>query len=406
MRIWMVNHYAVPPGQAGPTRHYSFARELILRGHDVTVIASSFDHVCHREAHLEQGERHRYELIDGVPFLWFRTPSYQGNDILRVINMLAFAGRVWPFFRLRKPEKPDVIIGSMPTIFSALAALKLAHRLRVPFVIEVRDLWPESLIDFWNVSPAHPAVLFLRAIENYLYLHSEPIITLLPRSIEYFAEKGLSRGRIVWLSNGVDLSLVPPPNDLPGNDIFTVMYVGNHGHAQGLDVLLDAAAALQRDKGNLRIHFRLIGDGPEKKRLQARAEREGIGIVRFEGPVPKRRIYPILQEADAFLMILKDVPVFRRGTSPNKLFDYLVSARPIIFSGDTSFDYVTQARAGLTVPPGDGRALAAAVTALANTPFEVRRQMGLHGRSYVENNFNIQKLAGGLEKLLLQVIGE
>jgi glycosyltransferase involved in cell wall biosynthesis len=402
----MVNQYAVPPGQAGPTRHYSFARELILRGHEVTVIASSFDHVCRREAHLDAGERHRYEVHDGVPFLWLRTPAYQGNDILRVINMLAFAGHLWPFFPLGKPAKPDVIIGSVPPIFSAAGALGLAHRLRVPFVLEVRDLWPQSLIDFWNVSPTHPGVLLLRAIESYLYLHSRRIITLLPRSIDYFVERGRSREKVLWVPNGVDLNLVSPPTQPPENDAFTVMFIGNHGLAYGLDVLLDAAALLMREDAEVPVRFRLIGDGPEKKRLQARVERERIRTVRFEDPVPKRRVYEILQEADAFLMILRDVPVFRWGTSPNKVFDYLASGRPIIFCGGATFDPIVEAKAGISVPPGDAGHLAKALMDLAKMPGERRMEMGRRGRRQVEEDFSVGKLAARLERVLFEVVTE
>jgi glycosyltransferase involved in cell wall biosynthesis len=404
MRIWIVNQYAVPPGQAGPTRHYSFARELIQRGHEVTVMASSFDHVCRREAHLQGHEWHRYEVVDGVPFLWFWTPSYRGNDLLRVLNMLAFASWIWPAFPARLLAAPDVIIGSVPTIFLALAASKLAGRLGVPFVLEVRDLWPEVLVEFLNVSSSHPAVRFLRGIEGYLYRRSERIITLLPGSLDYLADRAGCRDKVSWLPNGIDLNLVPLPTHPPANDAFTVMFIGNHGLAYGLDVLLDAAVLLMREHSGFPVRFRLIGDGPEKKRLQARVAREGIHSVRFEDPVPKRRIYEILQEADAFLMILRDLPVFRRGTSPNKVFDYLASVRPIIFCGNVTFDYVADARAGITVPPGDARSLAEAVMTLAKQSADSLMDMGWCGRRYVEDRFNVSRLTKGLEQVLVEVV--
>jgi glycosyltransferase involved in cell wall biosynthesis len=404
MRAWIVNQYAVGPGQAGPTRHYSFARELILRGHDVKVIASSFDHVCRQEAHLRGGEWHKHEVVDGVPFLWLWTPAYSGNDLLRVINMFTFAGWLWPVLKPHRLRTPDVIIGSVPTIFSALAAARLAKRLHVPFVLEVRDLWPQVLVEFWNLSPAHPVVRFLRLIEKYLYRCSERILTLLPGSIDYFIEKGADREKVFWLPNGIDMHLVPSPAPPPQRDTFTVMFIGNHGLAYGLDVLLDAAASLERELVNCPIRIRLIGDGPEKRRLQARAEREGIRIVSFEDPVPKRLIYPMLQEADAFLMTLKDVPVFRRGTSPNKVFDYLASVRPIIHCGDLTFDYLSKTNAGIAVPAGDACSLANAIAAMARITAETRMEMGWRGRHYVEENFDVSKLSIGLEKVLHEAI--
>ncbi len=400
MKIWIINQYAVPPSQAGPTRHYSFAREMIRRGHEVTVIASSFDHVCRREAHLHDGERYRYEVMDDVPFLWLWAPPYSGNDLSRVFNMLTFAGWLWPFWSARRLQKPDVIIGSVPTIFAALAALRLAGHLHVPFVLEVRDLWPQALIDFWGLSSGHPAVRFLRAVESHLYRCSERIITLLPGSLDYLSERSGKGEKVFWLPNGIDLNLVPAPKKRAKDGSFTVMFIGNHGLAYGLDVLLDAALLLQREGGSPSIRFRLVGDGPDKARLKSRAGEEGIGIIHFEDSVPKMRIYELLQEADAFLMILKDSPIFKKGTSPNKVFDYLASVRPIIHCGDTTFDYIVEGRAGISVPAGDARALANAVSALARMPDETLMDMGRHGRCYVEEHFDIGRLAGGLEKVL------
>lgn len=404
MRIWLVNQYAIPPGQAGPTRHYSFARELILRGHEATVIASSFDHVCRREAHLHDHEWYRYEVIDEVPFLWLKTPSYRENDLWRVANMVSFAGWIWSAFPFRRLPRPEVIVGSVPTIFSTFAASRLAKRLQAAFVVEVRDLWPQVLIDFMNLSPRHPLVRPLRAMESFLYRNSDGIITLLPDSLDYLVDRGASREKTRWLPNGIDLSLVPSPAPPVARNAFTVMFIGNHGLAYGLDVLLDAAVLLKREKAKLPVRFRLIGDGPEKRRLQARAEREGIDTVSFEEPVPKREIYSILQEADAFLMMLKDAPVFQRGTSPNKIFDYLASARPIVFCGDDTFNYVAKAGAGITVPAGDARRLSEAVIALAESPVEKLAEMGWCGRRYVEDHFSITELAVGFEEVLFAAV--
>lgn len=404
MRIWLVNQYAIPPGQAGPTRHYSFARELILRGHEATVVASSFDHVCRYEAHLRDDEWHRYEVVDEVPFLWLRTPSYRENDLWRVANMLTFAGWLWSAFPARRLPRPDVIVGSVPTLFSAFAASRLAKRLQAAFVLEVRDLWPQVLIDFMNLSSNHPLVRPLRAMESFLYRVSDGIITLLPGSLDYLVDRGASREKTRWLPNGIDLSLVPSPTLPRARDVFTVMFIGNHGLAYGLDVLLDAAILLKREKAKLPIRFRLIGDGPEKRRLQERAEREGIDTISFEEPVPKREIYSILQEADAFLMMLKDAPVFQRGTSPNKIFDYLASARPIVFCGDDTFNYVAKARAGIPVPAGDARCLSEALIALAESPVEKLAAMGRCGRRYVEDHFSIAKLVVGFEEFLFDAV--
>lgn len=157
MNIWIINQYAIPPDTAGITRAFVMARELIAHGHDVTIIASSFDHVSRTEKRLKSREGWKIEIFEGVRFLWLRTPAYSGNGLARVWNMSVFAVKalVEPSKHLLK--EPDIIVGSSPHLFGALAAERLATRLNVPFVLEVRDLWPQSLIDLGNLSRGTPS---------------------------------------------------------------------------------------------------------------------------------------------------------------------------------------------------------------------------------------------------------
>lgn len=405
MRVWIVNHYALPPTRPGGTRHYSLARELIRKGHEVTIIASSFDHTVRKETRLRAGETWKEELVEGVPFLWLRTPPYPGNTLARMWNMAVFAGRVWTGDGVRQLQRPDVILGSSPHLFGALAAERLARRYRVPFVLEVRDLWPQTLIDLGNLSPHHPVVRGLEWIERYLYRNATRIITLLPGAAGYMIGKGAERGKVVWIPNGVDLSSLPAPKPPIEDGVFTVMYAGAHGLANGLDSLLDAAAILQRDGWGERLRFRFIGDGPEKSRLRTRVRDERLEpMVRFEEPVAKSRLHGVLQEADAFLMVLKDSPVFRWGVSPNKLFDYLSSGRPVIFCVNSPYDPVVEAQAGLSVPPEDSKAIAEAIKQLATTVPDKLREMGLRGRTYVEKHHDYARLADKLGEVLNEAL--
>ncbi len=248
MNLWIVNHYAIPPQRAGGTRHYTLAKELIRRGYRVTIIASSFDHATRREAHLAPGEPFKLEVIESVPFLWLRTPPYAGNSVARIWNMTVFAYRVWRSAGEALLGKPDVVIGSSPHPFAALAAERLATRFRVPFVLEVRDLWPQTLIDLGGFSPRHPFILLLESIERYLYRKASRIITLLPGAGEHIREKGGDLSRVVWIPNGIDLELSPSPQPPRLNQVFTIMYAGAHGLANGLDLVLDVAALLEEGR--------------------------------------------------------------------------------------------------------------------------------------------------------------
>ena len=408
MNIWLVNHYAILPQQAGGTRHYVLARELVERGHQVTIIASSFDHTTRQEMHLREGEASRLEVVNGVRFLWIRTPPYRGNSPKRLWNMMVFARKVLGLQATDLGGPPDVVLGSSPHLFAAWAAERIARRYRVPFVLEVRDLWPQSLVDLGGFSENHPFVQFLERIERSLYQRACRIITLLPGAGGHVAEKGGDISRITWIPNGVDLSLVPAPTPPPSNGEFTFLYAGAHGLANRLDFLLDAIQYAQNMRPDLTLRFRFVGDGPEKPALIERSRKLGIQNVTFEDPVPKSEIYHVMSAANAFVVVLHDTPLYRWGISVNKIYDYLAMARPIALAAPDSIynNPVKEAGAGLTASAGDPKAYAESLIELANMPAEELWRIGLKGRKYVEENHDFKRLADRLEGVLEDALEE
>lgn len=405
MNIWIFNHYAITPDMPGGTRHYDLGRELVKRGHRVVIFASSFHHYLHREMRLKAGEQWKVEDVDGVTFVWVRTPSYWQNDRGRMRNMVVFMLRAWWLGqKLPKlaPEigKPDVIIGSSPHLLTPLAAYRVAQRHRAKFIMEVRDLWPQTIIDMGGLSAHHPITKALQMLERFLYHRAERITTLLPLAYEYITGCGIPREKIVWIPNGIDLSRFDSAA-MPAmsHEGFRVMYLGAHGQANALDVLLHAARVIQ-DHSYREIKFVLIGDGPEKPKLKKLAEKLKLHNVEFRDPVPKGEIPRVLQEGDAFVFNLERAEVFRYGVSSNKLFDYLAAARPVIFSVHSSNNPVEEAQCGLTVPPRDPHALANAVIKLYQMPQEEREAMGRRGREYVEKYHAIPVLAEELIQCL------
>lgn len=405
MRLWIVNHYTGVPGRPGGTRHYSLARELVQRGHQVVLIASSFAHMQREEAVLRPGEAYKREQIDGVTFLWLRTPPYAGNSIARVWNMLCFAWAVWRMTGLKGLPPPDLILGSSPHLFGALAAQRLAASLRVPFLLEVRDLWPQTFVDLGAYPRWHPFLLGLEAIERFLYRRAERIISLLPLAAAHLEAKGARPSKICWLPNGVDFAAAGWPVPPGGGAPYTLMYAGAHGLANDLSTLLEAAALLEERGCADRIRIRLVGDGPDKPALEQQARKRGLRILQFEPPVPKAQVFPVLQQADGFVLLLKHSPLYRWGSSPNKLFDYLAAGRPVLVCGAGPYDPVAEAGAGISVPASDPGALAGAILRLAEMPLSERSAMGERGRSYAETRHSFTVLADRLEALLLECLG-
>ena len=364
--VWIFNHYAVTPDLPGGTRHFDLARELVGRGHQATIFASGFQHLRHREMKLVPDERWKIEDVDGVNFVWLKTFPYQRNNWRRVVNMASYTFRAWWLGR-RLPklvpelEKPDVIIGSSVHLLAVLAAYWVAKQHMARFIMEVRDLWPQTIVDMGEMSGRNPIVKVLQLIERFLYRRGEQIIVLAPSMGEYISDRGISKEKIVWIPNGVDLSRFEDakPQDSTDNR-FEVMYLGAHGQANALNVLLQAARIIQ-DQNYHDMRIVLVGDGPEKQKLIRLADELGLENAEFRDPVPKADVPKVLQGADATVLILNDLPLYRYGISLNKLYDYLAAGKPLILVGNPANNPVKEVGCGLTVPPRNPEAVAEAI---------------------------------------------
>jgi glycosyltransferase involved in cell wall biosynthesis len=322
--------------------------------------------------------------------------------------MVVFMLRAWRLGR-KLPRlvpaigRPDVVIGSSVHLLAVLAAYGVAKHHKSKFLMEVRDLWPQTIIDMGQLSERHLLTKLLRALERFLYQRAERIITLLPKAGEYITALGIEDERIVWIPNGVDLSRFRVGSAGKLQEVFQVMYLGAHGPANALDVLLQAAKIVQ-DRGFEAIRFVLVGDGPEKPRLIELAGKLQLRNVEFREPVKKTEVPKVLQEATVTACILQDIPLYRYGISLNKLFDYLALGKPIILGGNPANNPVEEACCGLTVPPRDPKALAEAIIKLYRMPPEEREALGRQGREYVERHHAIPVLADRLEACLREAV--
>ena len=401
--IWIINHYANHPSLPGGTRHYELARRLVDRGFDISIICCAFHHAIHAHARSFRNP-FLVEETNGVRYLWMRSRiTYSGNGLRRMLNMAEFAVQTWRLGRTRFRQaaaRPDVIIGSSPDLLTARVAENLAKHFDVPYILEVRDLWPESLVEIGGFKPSHPLVKALELLEKHLYQRAERIISLMPEAWRRIEDMGGSPKKVMWISNGASVSthLRVSQTTAKMHDEFRLMYVGAFGRANVLDDLLTAAKLLRTDLPNAQIV--MVGDGTERARLQERARAEGLTNVAFEKPVPKDKVPGLLARGDAVVALLEDSPLYRYGISLNKLFDYMAAGKPVLFAGSVAHNYVDIAGCGVTVAPRSPRAIAEGIRALARMSEEERKAMGWRGREYLLKHHDWDVLATRLAKLL------
>lgn len=405
MKVWLVNQYAIPPSQSGGTRHYSLARALEPHGIQVEIFSSTRNYLT-GDTIAAPGPA----TCAGVRFTFVdagRAPAV-GRRSGRLAAMVGFRRGLRRVFRGR-PDSPDVIVGSTPSPFAALGAEGEARRRRVPFVLEIRDLWPQTLIDLGHYPRWHPGVLLFGAIERRLYRRAAHIVSLLPHADRHI-ERVLGRPvAVTWIPNGIDLRLAraasgerAPAGDGVPRETFVVRYAGAHGPANALDALLDAAALLERRRTG-RYRLELIGDGHDKARLAARAQVERLGSVSFRDAVPKAEVYRLLAGADALIVNMNRGKLYQSGISFNKIYDYLAVGRPIVFGTDAVNNPVAEAGAGVTVAANDARALADGIEEVARLSPADREAMGLRGRAFVEAHHDIEALAARFAEVLREV---
>jgi glycosyltransferase involved in cell wall biosynthesis len=396
MHIWIVNHYADPPdGQA--TRSFDIARHMVSRGHVVTIFASNFSH--YQLAERRRILSHRLwaeETVDGVRFIWLRTIPYWANDWRRAMNMLSFALVAVARGSIDR-DRPDAVIGVSVHPLAALAGYALSVIRRARFFCEITDLWPQTLIEFGRLKPTSPVVRVMRGLERFLYKRANRIIMLWRHTDAYVESLGVSPSKILWIPHGVDLRHYGALKPYSGGsrDHLQVMFLGGFAAANSIDTILEAAAVLQR-RGRSSIRFVLVGSGHERPAMIALSDKLQLKNVEFRDAVPKADLAQVMNEADAFIYGLKDLPLYRYGISLNKVTDYLAAGRPIVFFGNSSYDPVADARAGISVPPGDPVAVAEALEQLSRMSCEDRAEMGLRGRAYLLDNHHIPKLADRL----------
>ena len=404
MKLWIVNHYSSLQSKDGTdARHAWLARSLVRVGWHSTLIAASVSHPTGVQRLTGWHLKH-FDQSDDFDSLWVRVPTYRGNGIRRIIGMVSFGLLVVSPGFLKRVEKPDAVLGSTVHFFAALSALVLARRFRVPFVFEVRDVWPDTLIDLGKLRPDGFIFRLMRRVSRLLAKEASLVISPLPGIGQYVSDLGVHNVPSLWIPNGAEPSLLPEIAAPPLKDPFVFMYLGSHGNTNEIDLLVDAFDLLVSEHPHVNTRLRIIGDGPQKEALGHRVKKLKSGFhISLEPRVPRPQALELSQSAHCMVLTAKPLEVYRYGMSPNKLFDYFLSGRPVIMSAVDPFHPVTSINAGLEVQPNDSRALSEAMLSVTNMPENEANVLGQNGRAAAEGQYSYPHLATKLAEALNRI---
>jgi glycosyltransferase involved in cell wall biosynthesis len=399
MHILLIHQAFAALDEPGGTRHHEIARFLAEQGNKVTVIASPVSYLTGSAGDQRNLWVDRQSGGDRIRILRAYTyPALHRSFVHRVISFFSFM--ISSFFIGLGVRDVDVIWGTSPPIFQGFTSWLLSRLKRVPFLFEVRDLWPAFAV---AVGVLRQPILIRASewLERFLYQGADQIVVNSPGFIDHVMARGAARVELI--PNGADPDMFTPADDgqnfrtthgLEGK--FIALYAGAHGMSNDLEIVLGAAEHL-RDMPEIAVVF--LGDGKEKPGLMALASEMALSNVYFIASVPKRDMVGALAAADACIAILKPIQIYKT-VFPNKVFDYMAAGRPVVLAIDGVIRQVVEdAHAGIAVEPGDTLALAEAIKELVRDPSR-RKEMGANGRRCVETQFNRGKLAGHLLTLM------
>jgi len=407
MRILFISNNFPPEVNAPASRLSEHARHWIDEGHDVEVLTSA-PHFPEGEVYSGYTNRFSIEQYDGIKIT--RIPMYitENVDVVRrTLSYLSFMiSACWYFRRIQ--NRPDIVLATSPQFFTGIAGLFIARRKRVPFVLEVRDLWPESLIAVGAIKQKS-IIRLLERLELYLYKSANHIIVVTNAFKRFIKGKGIDDSKISVLKNGAELSMWNAPLDderlrqirkehhLDGK--FVVSFIGTIGLAHRADILMDAAEKCTDPD----VAFLIIGTGSKRSKIKARQAKSRLSNFQLLKKVPRDAVPYFLSVTDVSIVHLKASPLFKT-VIPSKIFEAMATGTPIVLGVEgESKEIIDVSGAGISIEPENVEQLIQAISFLKSNP-EVRQKMGQKGIEHVHNHYDRAKLARDYVRIMKNIL--
>ena len=404
--ILILCHYAQQPPYNTMLRYHFWGRELVKRGYCVTMFAASTVHNTSIDVVDELGKNK--DTVDGVNYIYARTPKYTGNGKARVKNMLSYCQQIKSLHGLNL--HPDVIITCEAYLFHfARRTFK-----NVPIITDTVDLWPESIIEYANVSRSNPIIKILYQVEKDTYINSDALIFSMEGGKDYLSERSykdkIDFRKVFHINMGCDLkekdeelekvSLTLPWNFNHNN----IVYIGSIRQANNVQQICDAAKALL-DAGHNDIDFQIYGNGDELEKLKKYSKEKEILNIHFYGRIQKDEIPYILAHSTANILNYKQVHLMKYGGSQSKLFDYLASGKPIICNAKFGYNLITRYDCGIVTENQSTKAFEKAVLKICNIDKDKLEKMGNNARKAAED-YDQPILVDKLENVFYYLIAD
>jgi glycosyltransferase involved in cell wall biosynthesis len=393
--VWLINQYLCTPELNNDGHRHSFlAEEFIKKGYDVTLITSSFSHVPYRENDFKGF----YKLIDkNIRVLLVKGNKYKGTQgLARVISWLIFCFLLF-FIPTKKIPKPDIIIVSSNSLLPILNVVFFFRKKfkGVKFILEIRDIWPLSLVELGNFSRKNILIKFLAWVEKIGYKEADHIVSLLmDADVHIKGVLGDVPFKYTWISNGFQIedesSYQSIPKELDARipkNAFIVGYAGSLGKANAMEYIIEGFNKIK----NQNIYLLIVGGGDETIYLKKLAEKNDN--ILFFGRLPKNQILSFLKKCDLLYFSSKDLRIYKYGISANKTFDYMYAEKPILLSAPTANNVIQLAECGRVIKTGDSNLIIDEVLKFKEMSPEERNVMGLKGKDYLIKYFTYDKLS-------------
>lgn len=400
--IWIINHYAA----INNGRHPSLAKFFIEKGFDTCIILSSFDHSKREYLFKEQIRVITNE--DGVKYVYVHSkPEYKSNGVGRILNMISFCRILWSNIKQIKEQvgPPDFVIASSVHPFVWEIGYRLKKKYNTKFIAEIRDIWPLSLMEVANVNKHHPFIWLLEKVEMRAYKRADAIVSTMPYAYKYICKNfPIDREKIYWMPNGIDVQqyeknlksekLIPAELDKFLNAHWCCVYTGSLVESECIPMMLDAFAILKEED----IYFAIIGDGHDVEMLKNKKDVLALDKVCFFPFVNQNIIGKIIEKSKCCIGAIQDKPIYRFGLSLNKLNDYLISGKPVVFA--CNYDNVVKDAGQFAIPSDAPDVMAETLKKIRSLDSDSLVELAENSKALIKEQYDYKVVSENYLKLL------